>query len=178
MIGLIVNTHYCAKTDGIECRAYVWLLPFMIHACLFTWMHEELVGQWGSWTCMTCKVRTKSRYFERSLGWCFFHRVEIFASLVHWFISEASRFASIHCGHPTPSGPSEVVPTKEAVPTVEHATRKPMSASVALENGKETQSSEHLDVWYAQDGAVWWGEMVRKHRKIYLFYFGVAWNFA
>ena len=44
MIGLIVNTHYCAKTDGIECRAYVWLLPFMIHACLFTWMHEELVG--------------------------------------------------------------------------------------------------------------------------------------
>ena len=54
-----------------------------------------------------------------------------------------------------PSGPSEVIPTKEAVPTVAHATRKPMSASVALENGKETQSSEHLDVWYAQDGAVW-----------------------
>ena len=97
----------------------------------------------------------------RTVSWLMFlppMRVEIFASLVHWFISEASRFASIHCGQPltpTPSGPSEVVPTKEAVPTVEHATRKPMSASVALENGKEKQSSEHLDVWYAQGGAVW-----------------------
>ena len=47
MIGLIVNAHYCAKSDSIEYRAYVWLLPFMIHACLFTWMQEELVGQWG-----------------------------------------------------------------------------------------------------------------------------------
>ena len=47
MTGLIVNTHYCAKSDNIEYRAYVWLLPFMIHACLFTWMQEELVGQWG-----------------------------------------------------------------------------------------------------------------------------------
>ena len=108
---------------------------------------------------MTCKVRTKSRYFEQSLGPMFLTptTVEMFSSLVHWFIgsSEASRFASIHCGQPMPSGPSEVIPTKEAVPTVTHATRKPMSASVALENGKETQSSEHLDVWYAQDGAVW-----------------------
>ena len=110
---------------------------------------------------MTCKVRTKSRYFEQSLGPMFLTptTVEMFSSLYRFIgsfgSSEASRFASIHCGQPMPSGPSQVIPTKEAVPTVAHATRKPMSASVAVENGKETQSSEHLDVWYAQDGAVW-----------------------
>jgi len=72
-------------------------------------------------------------------------RLQLLSSDKEPVLRTASRFASIHCGQPltpTPSGPSEVVPTKEAVPTVEHATRKPMSASVALENGKETQSSD------------------------------------